>query len=439
MIYTPPNALENMNPRKCVGICGVSTQSGMAFLADLLTAGHQVYGYARATDHGRGILKAIQKQGGIWLERPPNTNDEPTRFETLGENSVGHDLDQLVAQADVIIIPVPSHYHLEVISKLAEKGLGAKKTPLVLAPSRTCAAPYIWQILGDEHPILCLATSPYSSKTLAEDRVLIKRRKRTFMGSLEGSFHAEQKKFLRQLFPQAAFSEIPGLTSLNNIGAVFHPASYLLNLDAIEERAAKSQLFSFYMEGIAERPEVGEVLEEIDQVRLQIAATIGLDTFGLRENPREDVWRKLMNGLRALEQEHENEIDVLRRIRRQFIEYINSCVISAQHWLDITYGVQRLEGEALSDAIGRTPTYQKNSYPQSRYIHEDVPTGLVPLEALALRLGISCPAVSKMIDIYSERFSADVRDNGRNLHEFSTEYLKRYLVGNMNENEPEFG
>ena len=30
----------------------------------------------------------------------------------------------------------------------------------------------------------------------------------------------------------------------------------------------------------------------------------------MKENGREDIWRKLTNGLRALEAEHEDEIDV---------------------------------------------------------------------------------------------------------------------------------
>lgn len=161
------------------------------------------------------------------------------------------------------------------------------------------------------------------------------------------------------------------------------------------------------MDGIAKRPEIGRVLEQIDQVRLQIANKIGLSTFGLRDNPREDVWRKLTNGLRALEEEHEGEIDILRKIRRLFSEYLNTSIISGQHWLDITYGVTRIEGESLSDAIGRTPTYQKNSVPQLRYVTEDIPTGLVPLEVLGRYLDVDCSAITNIIDEYESRFVFD--------------------------------
>lgn len=236
---------------------------------------------------------------------------------------------------------------------------------------------------------------------------------------------------LRELFPQAAFSTVPALSSLNNIGAVFHCATYLLNIEEIEARKNRGEIFSFYMDGIAARPDVGYVLEKIDQVRLQIANALGIKTFGLKSNPREDIWRKLTNGLRALEEESSNDIDILRRIRKEFTEYLDNCVISAQHWLDITYGVERIEGESLSESIARTPTYQKNSVPQLRYITEDIPTGLVVFESLAKMLDIDCGIITEIIDKYNSIFNMEVRDIGRNLKQFNKDYIIQYLTGRL--------
>ena len=186
------------------------------------------------------------------------------------------------------------------------------------------------------------------------------------------------------------------------------------------------------MDGIAARPEVGKVLEEIDQVRLKIADALEIRTFGLRENPREDIWRKLTNALRALEEESADDIDILRRIRKEFTEFLDRCVISAPHWLDITYGVIRDDKETLSEAIGRTPTYQKNSVPQLRYITEDIPTGLVAYEALAKMFDIECSACTNIIDMYDQLTGRNVRSEGRNLEGFSKEYVIKYLKGELN-------
>lgn len=414
-----------------IGIYGISSQSGRAFLADYLNKGYHVIGYTRPTAHGNEVLDAIHRLGGLHLERPENSNHELSKFIELGDSCVTANLEYMVSNSDIIIIPLPSTAHISAVQEMNKVGLWKRRVPLVLAPSRSIASPYIWQELGERYPIVCFSTCPYSCKAPKPEVSLIKRRKRTYVASLEGDINRNHVEMLRELFPQAALTTTPALTSLNNIGGVFHCATYMLNIDEIERRAKAGEIFSFYMDGIAARPEVGEVLEQIDQIRLKIAHALGIKTFGLKEKPREDIWRKLTNGLRALEEESADDIDILRRIRKEFTEYLDNCVVSAQHWLDITYGVERKEGETLSETIGRTPTYQKNSVPQLRYVTEDIPTGLVVFEALAKMLDIECSVITNIIDMYDQRFNVDARKEGRNLKHFNNEYITNYLKGDF--------
>ncbi len=416
-----------------IGIYGLSSQSGRAYFADLLGRGYDVIGYTRNSHHGAEVLSAIVAQGGIFLERPENMNHEQSRFIPLsGQSRVTDDLTAFVSDVDLVIITLPSIYHQESVEALKDANIVARNIPIILSPSRSVATPYLWQTLGPNYPIVCFSTCPYSCKAPKAGTAYIKRRKRTWLSSLEGHFTLEQVKLIQELFPQTSLSTVPALTSLNNIGAIFHCATYIMNYDRIVQYAAKGQPFSFYVDGIAHRPEVGDVLEEIDQVRLKIADRLGIQTFGLRENSRENVWARLIAGLRALESEHPDEIYELRKIRKSFIDYMNSCVFSAQHWLDITYGVERIEGESLSDAIGRTPTYQSNSVPQERYLTEDIPTGLVPLESLSRMFDIECGVLSRIIDKYDELSGGNIRETGRNLREFSKQYITDYLLGNLN-------
>lgn len=414
-----------------IGIYGISSQSGRAFLADYLNQGYNVIGYTRPTQHGLAVIDSIQKSGGVFLERPENSNHEDSKFVPLGKSCVTSDLSYLVNNADIIIIALPSTAHISAVEQMNEVGLSEKQIPIILSPSRTFATPYLWRILGERYPIVCFSTCPYSCKAPDLNVSLIKRRKRTYVASLEGEFKDTHIKLIKKLFPQAALTTIPALTTLNNIGAVFHCATYLLNIDEINKRKTLDEPFSFYMEGIAMRPEVGAVLEEIDQTRLHIADKLGIRTFGLKENPREDIWRKLTNGLRALEEESADDIEILRKIRKEFTEFLDNCVVSAPHWLDITYGVIRDECESLSCAIGRTPTYQKNSIPQLRYITEDIPTGLVPFEALAKILDVNCQKCTEIIDLYDKITGENIREKGRNLKIFSKEYILQYLKGEL--------
>ena len=415
-----------------IGIYGISSQSGRAFLADYLNKGYNVIGYTRPTSHGIEVLDAIHNLGGLYLERPENKNNETSKFIPLGKSVVTSDLSYMVDNSDIIIIPLPSTAHVPAVEEMNKVGLWRRRVPIVLAPSRSFASPYIWKIIGERYPIVCFSTCPYSCKAPKPEISLIKRRKRTYVASLEGDINRKHVEMLRDLFPQAALTTTPALTSLNNIGAVFHCATYLLNKDEIDKRREAGEIFSFYMDGIAARPEVGEILEEIDQTRLHFAEKLCVRTFGLKEKPREDIWRKLTNGLRALEEESADDIDILRRIRKEFTEFLDKCVISAPHWLDITYGVVRDENETFSQAIGRTPTYQKNSVPQLRYITEDIPTGLVVYEALAKILDVECNRCTEMIDLYDSITGGNVRKEGRNLEEFPKEYVINYLKGELN-------
>lgn len=412
-----------------IGIHTISSQSGRSYFVDFIESGHKVYGYARQSEHGRSFIETINKQGGIYLERPENKNLEEPHMVSLGLNEVGHDLSKLIDNTDFIVIAHPSHYLPETVMQLKEAGVIEKQIPIILSPPRTFAVPYLWRILGEGYPFVCFSTCPYSCKSINSGGVYIKRRKRSWLVSLEGRFKKSQIDMLEELFPQALYNNIPATTSIGNIGAVFHPGPYLLNLKDIKKAKDENKEYSFYMEGIANNKKVASHLELVDQIRLSIASKLGLNVFGLNESPNEDRWKLIMDHLREKEIENSYDIDKLRRIRHEFLKEINDSITSAQHWLDYTYGVSRIPGETLQSAIGRTPTYQKRSVPQLRYIEEDVPTGLIPLKAIAERLDIDVSAIDSLIDLYEQNFSNYDSKEWRDLKGFSTEYIIKYLTG----------
>lgn len=414
-----------------IGIYGVSTQGGKAFLADFLMKGYDVYGYARPSQHGLEFINEVRTKNGIMLERPKEITEEKSCFLELNNSRVGHDLYELVKRSNIIVISHPSQYIVETIVNLKEAGIIEKRIPLILGCSRTLATPYIWNVLGDNYPVVCFSTLPYSAKSPSLESVYIKRRKRNWMASVEGEFKDEDIHLIETIFPQVLYNNVPASTSLGNIGAIFHAAPYMLNYNHIKESEKRGDSYSFYMQGIAARRDVGECIEGIDQTRLNIANYLNLPVFDPSIFSREERWKEIMNHMRMAELKYMDDIDQLRVLRHDYLEEINNAILSAQHWLDITYGVKRIEGESICSAIKRTPTYQKMSVPQKRYVEEDIPTGLVPLEALAKRFNIRHYEITYIIDLYDNKFNIDSRAIGRNLKQFETEFLIKYLKGEL--------
>ncbi len=413
-----------------IGIYSVSSQSGRAYLADMLMKGHSVYGYARTSSHGTEFVNAVNQNGGIRLERPVNSNGESNTFLNFNDDSsVGHSLKELIDYSEVIFLAVPSNYLPETVQLLKDAGIKEKKIPLITAPPRSFATPYLWQTLGHLYPIVSFSTCPYSCKAPAAGVAYIKRRKRTWFASFEGTFTKKQISDIKALYPQVVFNSSPLTTTLGNIGAIFHPATYLLNYEDILKAQTENRIFSFYMDGIYKKSDVGRTLEQIDQIRLAIADKLGAQTYGLENKPNEEEWQELTKSLYDENIGNTSDLHALHKLRHDVLNKIGNAVVSSQHWLDYTYGVKRIPGETLSDAIGRTPTYQKNSVPQSRYVTEDIPSSLVPLSAFAKRLGIDSKAMDDIISLYESRYERPEGAQWRDLEGFSTEYLIDYLNG----------
>ncbi len=130
-----------------IGIYGLASQSGHAYFADMLSRGYRVIGYNRPSAHGQEVIDAIRSASGIYLERPENANHEESHFVQLGDSVVTSDVQQLVDNADIIIIALPSTYHEGAVREMCNAGLTEKKTPIVLSPSRSVASPYMLSLI----------------------------------------------------------------------------------------------------------------------------------------------------------------------------------------------------------------------------------------------------------------------------------------------------
>ncbi len=162
-----------------------------------------------------------------------------------------------------------------------------------------------------------------------------------------------------------------GRTSLSNVGMVLHCAPVMMNVGWIETQKVD---FKYYYDGISYS--VAHFLEKIDAERQAVAKAGGFE------------------------------------------------IESVKDWLIRTYGVA---GENLFECIQNNEAYKEIDAPptiNTRYIFEDVPNGLVPVESMGREFGVPTPNITTIINLACSVMDADYRKNGRN---FSAEQLKEYF------------
>ncbi|MDP1780237.1 MAG: NAD/NADP octopine/nopaline dehydrogenase family protein, partial [Anaerolineales bacterium] len=168
-------------------------------------------------------------------------------------------------------------------------------------------------------------------------------------------------------------------TSLNNMGAIFHPALTLLNAGWIESTHGDYQ---FYIDGVT--PSVSRMLEVLDRERVTVASALGI------------------------------------RAR------------TALEWLKLAYDTT---GEDLHEAIHNQPGYYGIKAPPTlnhRYLFEDIPMSLVPIASIGKRYGVAVGAMESIIKIGSIIHRTDYWRRGRTveklgLDQWSVSELTRFV------------
>ena len=97
---------------------------------------------------------------------------------------------------------------------------------------------------------------------------------------------------------------------------------------------------------------------------------------------------------------------------------------SVMEWLKRTY---EASGDCLYDCIRKVDVYKEIDAPPTincRYIFEDVPNGLVPIEFLGKSIGIDVLNITTIIDLAESVTDCNYRLCGRT---FSVSELAKYL------------
>lgn len=295
------------------------------------------------------------------------------------ENGIGRlnkatsNIEEAIRDVDVIMVTIPATGHYFMAKEMAPYLKDGQV--IVLNPGRTGGALNVYETLIRERKrnnviVAEAQTLIYAARaTSLTSAHIFKTKAEVSLAAIPATKTNYVLDLLYKAYPQFIGAKDVLETSINNYGAIFHPGPTVLNSGHIERGCP----FEYYTEGIT--PSIGSVLEQMDSERMAIGRRLQIDT------------------------------------------------ISAKDWLFSTYGA---DGDTLYEAIQNNPAYKGLQAPAnlySRYIYEDVPNSLVPMESIARAIGMKTPAISSIINIAQMMTGKDFRKEGRTADRLGLEGL----------------
>lgn len=364
---------ERRNRGKALTFCVVGAgNGGLAMAGHLGIMGFKTRLYNRTAEH----LAGVKWHGGVKVDGEVR-GFGPLEFATS-------DISEAIAGADVVMVVTPSTAHFSLAQAMAPHLQDGQV--VVLNPGRTGGALEFRKVLVDEkapgRPLIAEAqTFIYASRAISRHEARIYKIKNGVpVAALPSYWTPDVLAALEPAFPQFTPGGNVLSTSLENIGAIFHPALIMLSAGWIESTKGN---FDYYLQGIT--PSVALFLETVDRDRLAVARRLGVRS------------------------------------------------LSAREWLYTSYDSP---GDDLYTAIKNTKAYKGIKAPSTidhRYIFEDVPMSLVPLSSIGAMLGVATPAIDMVIELGSIMHKTDYRASGRTVERLgiagaSVEQIHRIAV-----------
>lgn len=337
---------------KNIAIIGAGS-GGRAFAAYLAKKQFRVNLGVRTPKNHKCIFKkcAIKSEGAI--------NGE------FALNLVSTDYKEVVKDCKLILIVTPATAQKEIIKAIAE--ILEPGQIVLLNPGRTWGAIQAYNIIsqintsnqiyvGETQTLLftCRKTEDYGVNIIKIKNEV----NYCFYPEISNSF---VKDYLGSAIPELKPVNDIRITSLNNIGAMVHPATVLLNTGSILRKSP----FKFYREGTMNP--LADVVEALDKERCQILEMLDVDGMSLLE------------------------------------------------WFESVYGVK---ADKIEDAFQTVPSYKNIGAPDKlnmRYLTEDVPTGLVALSSIGHYLDLEMEVCDSLICLADSLLHTNFANHGRTI------------------------
>ena len=302
-------------------------------------------------------INELKSLGGIKLEGRING------FGKIG--CITLNIAEAVKGADIIMVTTIANAHKAVAQSLAPHLVDGQV--IILNPGRTCGALVFKQALLEAgckvHFYLAEAqTLVYACRLVENGTVnIIGIKDEVLLSALPSSDTDYVLDRINPLYPSFMKTTNVLRTSLENIGAMFHPCVLLFNAATIE----RNEVFWFYRDMTEQ---VASFIERFDEERLSVGKAYGIDLLGVNE------------------------------------------------WIKFAY--KDTVGDTLCERMRNNPAYHDIKSPSTiftRQLTEDIPTGVLPIMELGRAAGVETPLLQSMIHICEALLGQDLHSNGRNL------------------------
>ena len=345
---------ENQIPK--VAILGAGN-GGLAATVDLTIRGFSVSLWSRRIE----TLLPIQTRGGIEYS---GVFGEGLIEPTL----VTDDLGEVLIEAELVIIMLPTSAHFEIGQSLAP--LITKEQTLFLAPGHTLTIlPAALHAGGVISPEFCeVGTLPYICRRDENASVSISKCS-DYLPFAAFPVNRVDKMFslVQQVFPKIHAMASPLVTVFTYMNAIHHPPATICNAGRIENTDGN---FCHYFEGIS--PSVGRLIDYLDSERRKVAMALEVET-------------------------------------KTFVEHFHQMGYTTDEARNTRLAYEAFH-QSIPDRFIKAPKSLDH-----RFLDEDIPYGLVLLSELGRLAGIKTPSIDAMIHLAEVCTGKPYRNEGLTL------------------------
>ena len=291
---------------------------------------------------------------------------------------ISNDIHSTVKGADVIMIVTTANAHAALANDLASDLEDGQV--ILLNPGRTGGALEFKRALKtcgcQARVYVAEAQTLIYAARLVEDGLVnvIGVKDKVLLSAVPGTDTSYVLSKVKSDFPM--FCPVRNVlhTSLENIGAVFHPCILLFNAATIE----RNDDFWFYRDMT---PQIANFIETFDRERLAVGKAYGVD------------------------------------------------LLSVSEW--ISYAYPGTKGNTLCEKLKNNPAYHDIKSPSTiftRQLTEDIPTGVLPIMQLGLVADVPVPLMTSMVNICEGLLNIDFKKNGRTLENLGLGGMNKYEI-----------